>query len=62
MQHNRRLRVRGRQRDDIDADLLAQLVILMGRQLAREAKGEAIDEDETLPARIPRVHQPKERQ
>jgi hypothetical protein len=48
---HRRIRVRGRQREDIDADLMAQIVIMMGRQLAREARGEAPDEDETLPTR-----------
>lgn len=55
------IRVRGRQRENIDADLLAQLVILMGRQLAKEARGEATDDDETLPSRIPRVRQSEER-
>jgi hypothetical protein len=32
-----RIRIIGKQREDIDADLMAQLVILLGRQLAAEA-------------------------
>ncbi len=32
-----RIRIRGRQREQIDADLMAQLVIMLGRQLAAEA-------------------------
>jgi hypothetical protein len=44
-----RIRVRGNQREHIDADLLAQIVIMMGRQLAREARGESPEQDETLP-------------
>ena len=33
-----RIHIRGRQRAEIDADLMAQLVVLMGRQLAAEAR------------------------
>ncbi len=31
-----KLRVRGRQREQIDADLMTHLVVMMGRQLAAE--------------------------
>lgn len=37
MSGDRHVRIRGRQREQIDADLLAQLVVLLGRQLARGA-------------------------
>lgn len=37
MTKERRIRIRGKQREQIDADLMAQLVVLMGRQLAAEA-------------------------
>lgn len=33
----RQIRIRGTQREQIDADLLAQIVLMLGRQLAREA-------------------------
>jgi hypothetical protein len=32
-----RIHIRGRQREQIDADLMAQLVVTLGRQLAAEA-------------------------
>ena len=31
------IRIRGKQRERIDADLLAQIVLMLGRQLAQEA-------------------------
>lgn len=34
---HRQIRVRGKQRERIDADLVAQLVLMLGRQLAQEA-------------------------
>lgn len=36
------IRIRGQQREQIDADLMAQLVIMFGRELARDAE-QAID-------------------
>jgi hypothetical protein len=33
----RQIRIRGVQRENIDVDLLAQIVIMLGRQLAQEA-------------------------
>lgn len=51
---HRHVRVRGHQREQLDADLVAQLVIMMGRQLARLARGEVLDNQETLPAQKPR--------
>lgn len=32
-----RIHIRGKQREEIDADLMAHLVIMLGRQLAAEA-------------------------
>lgn len=32
------VQMRGKQRDDIDADLMAQLVVMLGRQLAEDAR------------------------
>jgi hypothetical protein len=32
------IRIRGQQREHIDADLMAQLVIMFGRELARDAE------------------------
>lgn len=43
------IRIRGERREHLDADLMAQIVIMMGRQLAREARGEAPVDEETLP-------------
>jgi hypothetical protein len=37
MPGSRQIRIRGKQREQIDVDLLAQLVVMLGRQLAREA-------------------------
>lgn len=33
-----RIRIRGKQREQIDADLMTQLVVMLGRQLAQEAQ------------------------
>ncbi len=33
-----RIHIRGEQREVIDADLMAQLVVMLGRQLAKDAK------------------------
>jgi hypothetical protein len=33
-----RIRIRGKQREDIDVDLMTQLVVMLGRQLAQEAQ------------------------
>ncbi len=33
-----RIHIRGKQREPIDADLMAQLVVMLGRQLAKDAK------------------------
>jgi hypothetical protein len=43
------IRVRGNQRDHIDADLMAQLVVTLGRQLAQEAEASA---DQSAPPPI----------
>jgi hypothetical protein len=40
MPGSRQIRIRGKQREHIDVDLLAQLVVMLGRQLAREAAGD----------------------
>ena len=37
MSKNRSIRVRGAQREPLDVDLVTQLVVLLGRQLAAEA-------------------------
>lgn len=37
---HRQIRVRGMQCEQIDADLLAQIVVMLGRQLATEAAAE----------------------
>ncbi len=37
MAKNYRIRIRGEQREQIDADLMAHLVVMLGRQLAAEA-------------------------
>ena len=37
-----RIHIRGKQREVIDADLMARLVVMLGRQLAKDAK-EAVD-------------------
>jgi len=37
MTKERTIRIWGKQREDIDADLMAQIVIMLGRQLAHEA-------------------------
>jgi len=34
-----RIQIRGKQREEIDADLMAQLVVMLGRQLAEDARG-----------------------
>ncbi len=47
-----RIHIRGKQREAIDADLMAQLVVMFGRQLAQEAKEAAeaaSDADDTRP-------------
>jgi hypothetical protein len=33
-----RIHIRGKQREIIDADLMAQLVVMLGRKLAQDAK------------------------
>jgi hypothetical protein len=33
-----RIRIRGKQREHIDVDLMTQLVVMLGRQLAQEAQ------------------------
>lgn len=38
MAKNYRIRIRGKQREDIDVDLMTQLVVMLGRQLAQEAQ------------------------
>lgn len=37
MAQERNVRIWGKQRDDIDVDLMVQIVIMLGRQLAQEA-------------------------
>ncbi len=37
-----RIRVTGKQRDEIDIDLMTQIVIMLGRQLAAEAAEEEL--------------------
>jgi len=46
------IRIRGKQREDIDADLMARLVVMLGRQLADDARlaAEAAREAETADA------------
>jgi hypothetical protein len=44
-----RIHIRGKQREDIDVDLMAQLVVMLGRQLAQEAKEAAEPEGEAQP-------------
>jgi hypothetical protein len=36
-----RIHIRGEQRDPLDVDLMVQLVIMLGRQLAKEAEEKA---------------------
>jgi hypothetical protein len=52
-----RIHIRGQQRKSIDADLMAQLVVMMGRQLAEEAREAAeaahAGETEETPAKEP---------
>lgn len=43
MQQQWRIRVRGKQREQVNADLLVQAVIALGRQLAEEARQEATE-------------------
>jgi hypothetical protein len=48
-----RIRVRGKQREQIDADLMAQLVVMMGNELAERARKDAknqSDNDDTSTA------------
>jgi hypothetical protein len=47
-----RIHIRGKQREEIDADLMAQLVVMMGRQLAEDARQaiEAASEADAAPA------------
>lgn len=33
-----RIQIRGKQRENVDADLMAQLVVMLGRQLAEDAR------------------------
>jgi len=33
-----RIQIRGKQREEIDADLMAQLVVMLGRKLAEDAR------------------------
>jgi hypothetical protein len=44
--------VHGHQHEQLDAVLLPQVVIVMGRQLARQAGDEEPDEDESLRPRL----------
>jgi hypothetical protein len=44
------IRIEGAQREQIDADLTAQLVVLLGRQLAAEADGHAPGDGTVMPA------------
>jgi hypothetical protein len=37
------VRAYGKQLDEIDIDLLTQVVIMLGRQLAEEAEGDALN-------------------
>lgn len=54
-----RIHIRGKQREQIDADLMTGLVIMLGRQLAEEAKVRGVGEtqpgtrDEAEPDRKP---------
>lgn len=50
MVQERNIRIWGKQRDDIDVDLMAQIVIMLGRQLAQEA--EVADSSEPKPSKI----------
>lgn len=42
-QPQQELRIRGTQHDSLDADLLAQIAVMLGRQLAQEDKSEPAD-------------------
>ncbi len=44
----RQIRIRGTQREQIDVDLLAHVVLMLGRQLAREAGDTAHAVDDCL--------------
>lgn len=41
MAKERTIRIWGKQREDIDADLMTQIVIMLGRQLAKEATADS---------------------
>ncbi len=41
-----RIRIRGEQLEAIDEDLMVQLVVMLGRQLAREAEEQAVQDRE----------------
>ena len=49
MSKNRIIRISGRPRETLDADLLAQLVVMFGRQLAAEAEASASSDEQLTP-------------
>jgi hypothetical protein len=48
-----RIRIQGAQREPIDDNLLIGLVVLLGRQLARQAEEEALEQGEAGEAAEP---------
>jgi hypothetical protein len=45
------VRVHAKQLDDIDADLMTQIVIMLGRELIEEAAEQASEEERTIEQR-----------
>jgi len=56
MPKERRIRVYGAPREDIDIDLMTQIVMQMGRQLAQETMI-----DEVSPSSMTATHEPNDR-
>lgn len=56
-----RIHIRGKQREQIDVDLMAQLVVMMGRQLAAEAAESADGAREGKTTETPAAAHPTER-
>lgn len=52
MDQKRQIRIWGKQRENIDVDLMTQIVIMLGRQLAEEAANSAlVDGSEAKPSK-----------
>ena len=50
-----RIRIRGKQRPHIDIDLMTQLVVMLGRQMAREAQEREERKQPTEPGSTARI-------